>query len=94
VRCPKAAVEELVGFPSDEGALAGEVQPHPVDGVPVVVVQQEVPGELVDLLAAQLARAGGGFASAPSRMKSASAPPGSRRCLARVTAVPPRRDGI
>jgi hypothetical protein len=49
VRCPKA-VEELVGFPSDEGALAGEVQPHPVDGVPVVVVQQEVPGELVDLL--------------------------------------------
>jgi hypothetical protein len=42
--------------------LAGQVQPDPADAVPVLVVRQQVVGELVDLGGAQLAGAGGGFA--------------------------------
>jgi len=55
-------VEEVLDGPGDEVSLAGQIQPDPVDAVRVVVVEQQVAGELVDLGDAELAGAGGGFA--------------------------------
>lgn len=40
-------VEEFRDVPCDQSALAGEVEAYPVDAVRVVVVEQEVSGELL-----------------------------------------------
>ncbi|MFI8944324.1 hypothetical protein [Streptomyces syringium] len=44
--------EEFLGVPGDQATLAGEVQAYFVDAELVGVVEQQVSGELVDLLAA------------------------------------------
>lgn len=49
--------EELAHLPCDQAALAGEVETDVAYAVLVVVVEEQVSGELVDLLAAQVAGA-------------------------------------
>ncbi|MFG2227886.1 hypothetical protein [Streptomyces sp. NPDC048644] len=46
------AWEEPLDVPGDLAALAGEIETDAVDAEPVVVVRQQVSGELVDLFAA------------------------------------------
>ncbi|WP_030685849.1 hypothetical protein [Streptomyces sp. NRRL B-1347] len=54
--------EELARLPCDQAALAGGVEADVVDAELVVVVEEQVSGEWVELVAAQAAGVFGGFA--------------------------------